>query len=92
MSLKPDFLLTWCIPESSVRSVEYFSHTEQLRSFLGAAPREKHLICLSDLRTSKLFEFTFTCMKIISGLRLSPESVSPKGTSLTELLGNVNEG
>lgn len=56
------------------------------------APRENCLICVSDLRTGKLFEFRFTYMKITSGLRLSPESVSPRGTSLTELLGNVNEG
>lgn len=75
-----------------MRSVEYFSNTEQLRSFLDAAPRENHLICVSDLRTGKLFEFTFTCMKITSELRLGPEIISPKGTSLTELLGNVNEG
>lgn len=73
-------------------SAEYFSNTEQLRSFLDAAPRENRFICVSDLRTGELFEFTFTWMKITSGLRLSPESVSPKGTSLTELLGNVNEG
>lgn len=56
------------------------------------APRESCLICVSDLRTGKLFEFTFTYTKITSGLRLSPESVNPRGTSLTELLGNVNEG
>lgn len=72
--------------------MEYFSNTEQLRSFLDAAPRQNCLVCVSDLRTGKLFEFTFTCMKITSGLQLSPESVSPKGTSLIELLGNVNEG
>lgn len=75
-----------------MRSLKYFSNLEQLQSFLDAAPRENRLICVCDLRTGKLFEFTFTCMKITSGLRLSPESVSPKGTSLTELLGNVNEG
>lgn len=75
-----------------MRRVKHFSNLEQLRSFLDVAPRENHLTCMSDLRTGKLFEFTFTCMKITSGPRLSPESVSPKGTSLTELLGNANEG
>lgn len=49
------------------------------------------LIRVSDLRTGKLLEFTFTCMEITTGLRLNTESVSPKGSSLTKLLGNVNE-
>lgn len=75
-----------------MRSVEDFSNSEQLQSFLDVGPRENHLICVSDLRTGKLFEFTFACMQISSGLRLSPEIINPKGTSLTELLGNVNEG
>lgn len=52
-------------------------------TFLDAAPRLNHLVCVSDLRTGKLFEFMFTYMEIASGLRLSPESVSSKDTSLT---------
>lgn len=74
-----------------MRSVKYFSNTEHLQSFLDAAPRE-NIPCVSDLRTGKLFKFRFTCMKITSGLRISPESIIPKGTSLTELLGSVNDG
>lgn len=92
MSLKQDFLLTWSIPQSSMRTGKYFPNTGQLQSFLDRGPGENHVICMSGLRTNKVFEFTFTCMKITFGLRLSPESISLKGTTLTELLGNVNEG
>jgi len=57
----------------------------------GFGSQGNHLIRVSDLRTGKLFGFTFTCMEITTGLRLNTESVSLKGSSLTKLLGNVNE-
>lgn len=71
---------------------EILPNIGQLQSFLDRGLGENHVIYMSGLRINKGFQFTFTCMKITFGLRLSPESISPKGTTLTELLGNVNEG